>query len=154
MKTKRCSRCGIIKEISEFNKERKSKSGLRSDCKACEKQYYQDHKMEKAAYRQTDAGKDAARKGSQKRRALKLNATVEDFSPAKILERDGYICQHCGRKTRPDYKNSFHPLYPNLDHIVPLSKGGEHSKRNTQCLCRQCNTRKHNDIKGQVRLFG
>lgn len=105
-------------------------------------------------YRQTEKGKNTAIKGSHKRRALKLKAGYEDFSPDEILKRDGYICQKCGKKTRPDYKNYHHPLYPNLDHIVPLSKGGAHTRLNTQCLCHQCNMEKNaNGIGDQLRMF-
>jgi 5-methylcytosine-specific restriction endonuclease McrA len=96
-----------------------------------------------------------SRKANHKRRALKRNATIEEFSPIEVLERDNYICQICGIKTRPDFKNQFHPKYPNLDHVVPLSLGGEHSRKNTQCLCRQCNIEKSNTGTGdQLRLFG
>lgn len=73
----------------------------------------------------------------------------------KVFERDGYICQSCGKKTRPDFKNQFHSLYPNLDHIIPLSKGGAHTKLNTQCLCRLCNLEKGASImNAQLRMFG
>ena len=70
-------------------------------------------------------------------------------------DRDLMECQHCGKKTRPDFKNVHHPLYPNLDHILPLVKGGEHTKRNTQCLCHRCNLVKGmNEIGEQIRMFG
>ena len=123
------------------------------------KKYRQDNKERIAAYcrkhRQTPEAKDNHIQSTHKRRALQLGATVEKFHAVDVFKRDGYKCQLCGRKTRPDYKNCNLPLYPNLDHIVPLSKGGEHSKKNTQCLCRECNVRKHNSGTGdQLRLFG
>lgn len=31
---------------------------------------------------------------------------------------------------------------PELDHVMPLSKGGTHSMDNVQLLCRKCNQRK------------
>ncbi|MDP8212334.1 MAG: HNH endonuclease [Candidatus Zapsychrus exili] len=107
-------------------------------------------------YRKTKSYKNAATRARHKRRALMVNVTIEDFDPISIFERDNYICQLCGRKTRPNYKNPHHCLYPNLDHILPLSKGGEHSKRNTQCLCHKCNMEKNNktDFGDQLRLFG
>ena len=48
VKTKRCSKCGQIKPISEFYKKKSSKDGLYSCCKQCHKsmkaQYYQSNK--------------------------------------------------------------------------------------------------------------
>lgn len=106
-------------------------------------------------YSKTDVRKTTLLKAKHKRRALKLQATVEDFSPSEIFERDNYICQLCGCKTRPDYKSQYHPKYPNLDHIIPLSKGGDHSRKNTQCLCFRCNMEKNNTGTGdQLRMFG
>ncbi len=118
-----------------------------------DKQYRQENKektrLRMRLYHQTGQGKDVAKRARHKRRAFKLCVGYEVFSPNKILERDGYICQKCGKKTCPDFKNQYHPLYPNLDHIISLSKGGYHTRINTQCLCRQCNMEKgnrdHND---------
>lgn len=126
---------------------------------ASQKQYRQKHKTEiaicKKQYNQTEKGKSEHCKASHKRRTLEKNAKYENFDPNEVLRRDGYICQACGKKTRPDFKNQFHPLYPNLDHIVPLSLGGSHTRQNTQCLCRHCNIVKHNTGDGdQLRMFG
>jgi len=182
--TKVCPKCNIEKSMIEFSKDKKSKDGVQSECKRCAKKYREDHKVEILAwdkeyrnnhkaeivayhkehavhlakyqkeYHQTPAGKAANIKGYHKRRALKLKTIVENFNPNTILERDGYRCQLCRKKTRPDY-NRFHPLFPNLDHIVPLNKGGPHTKKNTQCLCRQCNLEKNSTGNGdQLRLFG
>jgi len=106
-------------------------------------------------YLKTESGKASKLKACQKRRAQKLGANIEDFKAQEIFNRDHYICQACGIKTRPDYKNRNHSKYPNLDHIIPLSVGGEHSKRNTQCLCRQCNIKKGNrHANDQMLLIG
>lgn len=106
-------------------------------------------------YLQTESGRANSLKSVNKRRALKAGATVEDFTPKEIFNRDHYICQACGIKTRPDYKNRHHSKYPNLDHIIPLSVGGEHSKRNTQCLCHGCNMSKGNrHANDQMLLIG
>ena len=37
-----------------------------------------------------------------------------------------------------------------LDHIIPLSKNGPHAYYNVQTLCRKCNTKKRNNVKGQL----
>lgn len=129
----------IIKRVKAYNKTAKGKLVHK---KACVK------------YLQSDQGKYNTRKARYKRRALEANVRCEDFNPIDVFERDGYVCQLCGKKTRPDFKNPSHSLFPNLDHIVPLSKGGVHTKLNTQCLCRQCNIEKSSTGKGdQLRMF-
>jgi len=140
-----------------LTKRKKYHQEHREERAAYNKQYKQNHKEEIAArlriYFKTDRGKAVGRKGKHKYRALKLKAAYEDFSSIEVFERDGYRCQLCNRKTRPDF-NQYHKLHPELDHIVPLSKGGEHSRRNTQCLCHLCNLQKHNTgVYDQLRIF-
>lgn len=130
-----------LESVKQYNK--KWRSNNREYIKQYEKKYLQ-----------TEVGKAGKIKKNHKYRALKKGATIHRFNPIDVFSRDRYICQACGCKTRPDY-NRFHPKYPNLDHIVPLSKGGEHSIKNAQCLCRQCNIEKSNNQKqDQLLLFG
>lgn len=51
----------------------------------------------------------------------------------KIFERDAYRCVYC---------NSYENLH--IDHIVPLSNGGENNEENLQILCQKCNLKKSN----------
>lgn len=50
-----------------------------------------------------------------------------------ILRRDNYTCRYCG--SRKD------PLH--LDHVYPVSKGGETSEENLVTSCLRCNVKKH-----------
>lgn len=74
--------------------------------------------------------------------------------PLQVFMRDGWRCRMCGCHTPQRERGKYTPNSPELDHIVPLSRGGEHSYRNTQLLCRSCNQIKSNKIIGQLRLFG
>jgi len=82
------------------------------------------------------------------RRKERLNAArVERFSKWSVFERDGLICGICSEPidrdaTFPD------PLSASLDHIVPLSKGGEHSRANTRATHLRCNCRKSYKLTG------
>lgn len=88
-----------------------------------------------------------------RRKAAKRRVVHEDFDPMEIFVRDGWICQLChGRVWR--HVKWPHPKYPSIDHIVPLSDGGEHTRRNVQCAHLLCNVRKSNRAGGQMRLFG
>lgn len=89
-----------------------------------------------------------------KRRARTKSGRIEAVNPIKVFERDAWRCQSCRKPTPRKLRGSSAPMAPEMDHIVPLSKGGEHSYRNVQCLCRQCNGAKGDGAGGQLRLFG
>lgn len=90
-----------------------------------------------------------------KERARMKVAKVERVDPNRVFERDGWRCQVCRVRTPKTLRGSYHPSAPELDHIHALAKGGEHSYRNTQLLCRSCNAAKSDgDIGQQMRLFG
>jgi hypothetical protein len=56
----------------------------------------------------------------------------------RILERDGYVCQACGSRA-----------HLCIDHILPVSRGGDSSDENLQVLCMGCNTKKGNKLDGE-----
>jgi 5-methylcytosine-specific restriction endonuclease McrA len=47
-----------------------------------------------------------------------------------VFLRDGGRCQYCGKKAE------------SIDHVVPRSRGGEHSWENVVAACSRCNTAK------------
>jgi hypothetical protein len=92
----------------------------------------------------------AARKMSKAVRRSKCKSLVrENASPDAIFARDGWQCQQC--KCRVSKRLDVnHDRYPNLDHVIPLSRGGTHTCDNLQCLCRACNLQKSDK---QLNLF-
>lgn len=93
--------------------------------------------------------------GSKHRhRARYHGVAYEAVDPLKVFERDGWRCKLCGIRTPRKFRGTFAPNAPELDHIIPMSIGGEHSYRNTQCACRSCNGAKGARPMGQLRLFG
>lgn len=72
------------------------------------------------------------RKSIKGQRALMTTSLRE-----KIKSRDGYTCKSCGANTAEE-KN----LLLEIDHIIPLSKGGITSEDNLQTLCWRCNRSK------------
>jgi hypothetical protein len=75
------------------------------------------------------------------RRARLRGVTHERINPREIFARDGWRCQLCGTRVHRRRKAP-HPLAPSLDHIVPLSLGGTHTRANVQLAHVGCNTRK------------
>ncbi len=54
------------------------------------------------------------------------------LSRRAVFARDGHRCQYCDRPAE------------NLDHVIPRSRGGEHTWENVVAACRPCNSRKEN----------
>ena len=92
--------------------------------------------------------------GHVKRRLRKRTALVETFPPLEIFERDGWRCHICKCLTLPAKRGTNHAKAPVIDHIVPLARGGEHSRVNVACACWKCNASKGSRDMGQLRLFG
>lgn len=59
----------------------------------------------------------------------------------KIKERDNYTCKYCGTSIKDEPH-----LLLEIDHIIPLSKGGITSENNLQTLCWRCNRAKGDKI--------
>jgi hypothetical protein len=78
----------------------------------------------------------------------------EHVNAFKVFARDGWTCQMCKRKTPRKLRGTIAPNAPEVDHIIPLSKGGDHTYLNTQLLCRQCNNDKSDKEIGQLLMFG
>lgn len=55
----------------------------------------------------------------------------------EVFKRDGYRCRECGA--------SKDETSLEIDHIVPVARGGTNDIDNLQILCRECNRMKHTD---------
>lgn len=88
------------------------------------------------AYLQTPTGKNKNRNGGMKYEANKYNAKVEEVDREIVYERDGGICYLCGKLVDRDSWQ--------LEHIIPLSRGGEHSYSNVAVSHARCNISKKN----------
>lgn len=78
---------------------------------------------------------------SDRKRARFYGVAYEPIDRAKVYERDGWTCGICGDRVERDAKAP-HPLAPSLDHVVPISRGGDHVYGNVQCAHFMCNSRK------------
>lgn len=63
-----------------------------------------------------------------------------------LIARDNGVCQICGKPTDDCDITNGHigRMYPTLDHIIPLSKGGAHTWDNVQLAHMHCNAGKCN----------
>ncbi len=157
MEKKRCSRCGIVKPVSEFGKDASRKDGLNVWCKSCKRecdrqyykshageiankkhQYWADNVEEIAAYRHQwwIDNPDKARAYLARRRAMLRGAPGWDYTTAAMIaarwEMWGNLCYICGEPATA------------TDHVKPLSKGGAHFPCNLRPICDHCNSVKGN----------
>ena len=201
---KACTKCGQVKPLEDYSKDKRKPDGRFGACKECEKirrnkwevenaervkftrhvyneihcdeikkyndnyylknrnsiiQYHRNYNKEKSQEisekkkvyynknriqilkRCKKWAKENPEKATQKtmrREALKRNNTVGKVDYSEILKRDNYVCHICGCSVNPDDVH--------FDHIIPLSKGGEHSMNNIAIAHSHCNMVKHNKI--------
>lgn len=82
-----------------------------------------------------------------RRDALKRNAlSAESVDPIAILNRDSWRCYLCGVHTPKELRGTYESNAPEVDHVVPLSKGGLHAESNLRCACRSCNRLKSDKV--------
>ena len=137
-----CTKCGAEKSHTEFSKNRSNKDELQSWCKTCDnkrrKKYHEDNRDKKLEYmrnyRRSNHGKVKTYLNIQKRRAIKLKASVplteNEQLALQILIEEALLLG-----------DGWH-----LDHIVPLSKGGLHHPDNLQIVRASYNLSKNNKI--------
>lgn len=77
--------------------------------------------------------REIQRKKSIKYQRALMSKGLREF----IKARDHYTCRHCGNST-----NNEPNLLLEIDHIIPLSKGGLSTEENLQTLCWRCNRSK------------
>lgn len=80
--------------------------------------------------------KHLIRQTSSSGKRFSTSFTLEEWE--SIKKSQNYTCPLCG-KSEPEIKLT-------IDHIMPLSKGGVHSKENIQALCHGCNSRKKDSL--------
>jgi 5-methylcytosine-specific restriction enzyme A len=62
-----------------------------------------------------------------------------------VHNRDNYQCQSCGK--------NFQETTLNIDHIIPLAKGGSNDISNLQTLCIKCNQKKKANLDSRFRRY-
>lgn len=145
---KECLKCNEVKALAEFHNDKSRPDGKFAYCKSCK----------------IDQGKEPSRKWKKqnKERVREKNRKERRRNPEKFRQRlreyrakkkgratdgkvptlkgllivQGGLCANCKRKYVPD------GIPFEVDHIIPLARGGMHTKENVQALCRPCNRQK------------
>lgn len=134
-KPKRGPTCRITK--------RETRTWIEGRCPECGDRFVRkDNHHLALGYCSTKCQKRVSRR---RRRAYKKGAGYKTLTYWSIAERDNWTCQLCGKPIDTDAVVP-HPNSPTLDHIVPLSRGGDHSIENSQLAHFICNSTKSDGL--------
>lgn len=151
-----CSKCGEYKIYSEFYKNHTHKDGFTGQCKKCRDEYGKLYRQDKSninyqtwnlIYENSNDRKKDKNVNATKRRSHKYKVNFTEYERNEILDRDKWTCQCCEIKVHDRSTGNWNtPDKAHIDHIVPISKGGDSSPENLQTLCRTCNLSKSNKV--------
>lgn len=144
-----------LNSIKQFKRDSQKKLIVARSCKCCRKLFVSEYMDKKKIFCSSICSISYGRRvGKAKRRAVERAIEAESIDPFKVFDRDKWTCRLCGIKTHKSKRGSYDDRAPELDHIIPLSKGGKHKYDNVQCACRKCNQTKGDKELGQLLLFG
>lgn len=119
-----CRSCGRAKEESAFLAGKAQR--VSSTCSTCRRKSRAQHI--KSYYRNLPP--DKRHELSHKRRAREAGVGHETYSRSEILARWGHLCCYCDAPAE------------HLDHVQPISKGGDDKAANIVPACAPCNLSK------------
>ena len=137
-----------IKEEIRSKKIKKQIIEKTKQCQYCGENFISSNKK-RTACSDVCRKKINNRRGELRKKKLYSNGKIDkDLNLSSLSRRDRDRCKICGKKVDwKDFKeveNSFivGKLYPSIDHIKPVSKGGTHTWDNVQLAHMYCNTTK------------
>lgn len=101
-----------------------------------------------------DKARERYRRDARRRKARRKQVKIVPYREADIFDRDGWVCQLCHKKVNKRLR------YPNarcatIDHILPISLGGDDASYNVQLAHFSCNSAKCVRALGeQLRFIG
>lgn len=161
-----CPRCAAIeKENRQREKDNRKRIAEEERVRKAEEKAKAAEEKEKAKLhecpvcgrlttRKLYCSKDCANKVNNKNNEIKRNRKIKgamvdkDITLQRLYERDHGICYLCGEvcdwsdKEERDGVIICGNSYPSIDHVIPLSRGGDHSWQNVRLAHRICNTKK------------
>jgi hypothetical protein len=148
MATKQCTRCGKIKSLSEFSKNKNTADKHSYHCKTCAKRYSSEYyKTNRQKYYKEN--KDIFTLSRLKTRArtkgLPFNLTIEDITGVTHCPIFGWEL-----KRNQEGKHGNRPNSPSVDRIVPELG---YVKGNVQVLSNKANMMKQDATPEELLMF-
>ena len=132
---KECIKCGEIKPKSEFFKSKGNLDGYDNRCKECEKlRLRRERNMQPKVHRTPEEIKIRKKLQKHKRRFREQQGKIKPNEIRELKIKQNNRCYWCRTSIAKTYQ---------IDHLMPLSKGGEHLIENIVLACPHCNMSKH-----------
>ena len=147
-----CRDCGIyVKQVSA--------QCCRNYCEKCSQynrearentESYKINKRElRRIYKRKGRQEGTLPRGNDKARAKHYGVRYEPIKRKVVFDKHHWKCAACGIDTPKELKGTKDKAAPELDHIVPISKGGAHLYSNVQLLCNRCNANKSDTVQAR-----
>jgi len=137
-----CIACKEWKIYDDFHSRSENNGRPYSKCKKCHNFHTSKRLKENPPkWYETDAW--AANKSAKD---YGIKSTLPPLEWKEIVEKHNFLCYMCGIKLSiiPKLENTV-----TLDHILPLSRGGDNSKENVLPACWRCNNSKRDMTIGE-----
>lgn len=100
--------------------------------------------------RERERRKRVGKKDNHRKRAREYGCEYDpSITLKRLIKRDGLQCKICGNDCKLDdhsWSKYAGPLYPSIDHIIPMAKGGGHTWNNVQVAHMICNSKKSDSV--------
>lgn len=165
-----CVRCGRIRLLVRYQRTKRCDEcadraknyqrpipvfpvGTERECAKCKQKFLVSSKNQSLcseACRQSQERMWSRNDKRRRRNAKKIVGAVEKVIDVRVFARDKWRCCACGIKVHKKDVNAMDAA--EMDHIIPIAKGGVETYSNVQTLCRQCNQSKSDKLVGQMVL--
>lgn len=146
---KYCAQC-----VDASKNAKEQRKLLLKTCKECGRPFHPTNLLELFCSETCRKKINHRRNEVHRRHRLRENGNIDySISIKSIMDRDGDKCHICGEPCDcRDYifTSAGHFVagsnYPSIDHLVPVSKGGTHTKGNVKVAHRRCNSLKRDSL--------
>jgi len=155
---KRCSECQETKPIGDFSTDSRKRDGRKSACKVClaakERSRHASNPDRSRTYdasrREQRNGRLRAKRVADPAWAARQRRIVARYHELKrcgitidlLFDRDRGICHIC--------EEAVEITDAQMDHVIPLSRGGSHDPMNVKLAHGRCNARKRDKLLSEL----
>lgn len=136
----------------KYNRQRAREHSIQTDardrsqraCKECGALFVPEYGNQRRWFCSDECLRRRARRTGKATRRARIQGAplLQSIDPIDVCQRDRWTCYLCGCSTPRELRGTTDERAPEIDHVVPLSRGGTHSYDNVRCACRACNQRK------------